>query len=352
VNTLTRDVPMLLVEGLTVEYLGISGQSRAVSDVSFSVDRREVVGIVGESGSGKSTATLAVLGLVRPPGRIVAGHVQFDGVSISGLPEREWSKVRGDRIALIPQRPRAALSPVSPIGSQICEVYRAHRPHASRREAWARGIDMLAAVGINDPERRMDAFPHELSGGTVQRVLLAMGLACEPALLIADEPTSGLDVTIQAQVLDDIHTAVTLNQSALLIVTQDLAIVANYCDRAYVMHAGEIVESAPTESLFARPASPASLALIAAQRRVAARPLQDRSFSIAHDGPESSCRLEPRCTFSDPDAGCRSVHPALVAIDDRHEVRCHRAATVQNAARAILDDPPAATYLADERDPP
>jgi peptide/nickel transport system ATP-binding protein len=329
---------MLSVENLSVEYPGIGGTNHAVNGMSFEIDRGEIVGVVGESGSGKSTAMLAVLGLVRSPGRITGGRVRLDDILLSGLSERDWRLIRGERIALVPQNPRGALSPVTPIGNQISDVYRAHRRQAGRSDSWERGVELLTALGINDPARRMHSFPHELSGGMVQRVVIAMGLAREPELLIADEPTSGLDATVQAQVLDDMRKAVAGTGSALLIITQDLAIVANYCARVYMMHAGEVIESAPTAKLFAAPASPASLALIAAQRNIAPNPIRLKGFAAAGQNVPAACLLEPRCPFSDQRAMCRSTHPALVKIGDGHQVRCHRHETVQMAARAVLDD--------------
>lgn len=334
---------LLEVSGLSVEYRGIGAPNRALTDVSFSVAAGEVVGIVGESGSGKSTATLAVLGLTRRGGSITAGSVRLDGAELLDQPESRLRRIRGDDLALVTQNPRGALSPVQRVGEQITAVYRAHRD-ASAAEARERALTLLRLVGINDPERRLTAFPHELSGGMAQRVLIAMALACEPRVLLADEPTSGLDVTVQAQVLDDLRRAVEDAGSSLLLVTQDLGIVANYCDRVYLMHAGEVLEAAPTARFFAAPANPATLALLGAQRGVLADELRLSGFPVDGRRLPPGCRLHPRCPFARADAGCETEHPALAEVAPGHLTRCHRAATVRKVARDRFA-PPAAGEL-------
>jgi peptide/nickel transport system ATP-binding protein len=330
----TDDV-LLRVRDLSVEYRGVGSINRAVNDVSFDVNAGEVVGIVGESGSGKSSTVLAVLGLTRQGGRIVKGSVRFEGRELLELSHDELRRIRGGRIGLVVQNPRGALNPVVRVGEQIAGVYRAHT-NAKPSQARERALELLRMVGINDPERRLEAFPHELSGGMAQRVLIAMSLACNPTLLIADEPTSGLDVTVQAQLLDELRGAADTAGSAILLVTQDLGIVANYCDRVYMMHAGEIVEHAPVVNFFDHPAHPSTAALLAAQRKRGADRLALRGFPIDGRRLPEGCYLHSRCPFASLDAGCTRVHPELREVLPGHEARCHRSDLVQAVAREAI----------------
>jgi peptide/nickel transport system ATP-binding protein len=251
------DAPLLEVRGLTVRY----GATRAVDRVDFAIRRGEIVGLTGDSGSGKSSLALALLGLARSPGRI-GGAVLLDGVDLLALPEARRRERRGRDIGLIVQNPRVSLSPLHTIGRQLRAVLQAHQ-HLDARDADARGVILLRTLGINDAGRRMRAYPHEISGGMAQRVLIAMALGAGPRLLIADEPTSGLDVTIQAQFLDDMWRTVRDANSAALIMTQDLGIIANYCDRVITLDAGRIVGRAVTRDLFAAPADPYSRSVLA-----------------------------------------------------------------------------------------
>ena len=278
--------PLLQVSGLSVAY----GRGRpAVDGIDLTIRPGEIVGLLGESGCGKSTTAYALLGLVRPPGQILAGSVRFDGRDILCLPPDELRQLRGRDIGLIVQNPRAALHPILRVGRQIGSVWRTHNG-GSARQARERAVEMLRLVGINDPDRRADAFAHELSGGMAQRVLIAMALSSAPRLLIADEPTSGLDVTIQAQFLDQMWQTTRQTGSAVLLVTQEPGIVANYCDWAVVMREGRIIEAQPTRGLFGTPRTDYSRALIArsaeppaafAERTVAAAPVIDVS-NLAH----------------------------------------------------------------------
>ena len=334
---------LLDVRNLSIQYRQVGSVNSAVNDVSFNVRRGEVVGIVGESGSGKSSTMFGVLGLTRRSGKIVGGSVHFEGEQLysatpegmNGLSYQEWRKVRGSAIGLVTQNPRGALNPVMRLGEQLVTMYTAHR-EATEEQALARAIELLEIVGINDPVRRLRAFPHELSGGMAQRVLIAMALACSPRLLIADEPTSGLDVTVQAQVLDDLRHAVDEVGSSLLVVTQNLSIVANYCDRVYVMHAGEVVEEAPTERFFEQPSYPASAALLAAQRGIADKRLQLTGFPVDGRQLPTGCLLHNRCPFSTVEDGCTTVHPDFVEVVPGHFSRCHRTATVTETVRTQL----------------
>jgi len=252
-----NDAPLLEVRDLRVTYPGAGGPVSPVNGLSLRISAREVVGLVGDAGSGKSTAALALLGLVRPPGRIAGGQVLLHGRDLLTLPDAELRAIRGRDIGIIVQNPRAALNPMLKIGRQIGTVWRAHNP-GSRTEAAAKAVEMLRMVGINDPERRVAAFAHELSGGMAQRALIAMALSSKPRLLIADEPTSGLDVTIQAQFLDQMWQTVQDTGSAMLLVSQELGVIANYCDRVLVLHEGRIVEDAPVRQFFADPQHPYS----------------------------------------------------------------------------------------------
>ncbi|MFN0116478.1 MAG: dipeptide ABC transporter ATP-binding protein [Paracoccaceae bacterium] len=248
---------VLEVRDLAVGYPVDRRMIRPVDGLSFAVRAREVVGLVGDAGSGKSTAALALLGLVRPPGQILGGEVMFGGRNLLALPDEEIRAIRGRDIGIIVQNPRAALNPMLKIGRQIGYVWQAHNG-GNEAEARARAIEMLKMVGINDPERRVQSFAHELSGGMAQRALIAMALSSRPKLLIADEPTSGLDVTIQAQFLDQMWRTVQATGSAILLVTQELGVIANYCDRVLVLHEGRIVEDAPVREFFADPRHPYS----------------------------------------------------------------------------------------------
>lgn len=236
---------LLHARNLRVSY----GDTTPVDGVDLTINPREVVGLVGDAGSGKSTLALALLGLARPPGRIT-GHVDFDGRDLLTLPDDQIRQIRGRDIGIIVQNPRAALNPMLRVGRQIGYAHAAHNPPADTR---AKAIEMLRLVGINDPERRVDSFAHELSGGMAQRALIAMALSSRPKLLIADEPTSGLDVTIQAQFLDQMWRTVQDTGSAILLVSQELGVIANYCDRVLVLHDGRIVEDAPVRDFFANP---------------------------------------------------------------------------------------------------
>lgn len=251
------DAPLIEVRNLQVTYRTRTAVARPVAGVSFAIRPREVVGLVGDAGSGKSTTALALLGLARAPGQITGGEVIFGGRDLLALSDAELRAVRGRDIGIIVQNPRASLNPMLRVGRQIGFAYRAHN-RASSAEAGRQAVEMLRMVGINDPERRVESFAHELSGGMAQRALIAMALSSRPRLLIADEPTSGLDVTIQAQFLDEMWRTVQETGSAILLVTQDLGVIANYCDRVMILHGGRIVEDAPVARFFAAPAHPYS----------------------------------------------------------------------------------------------
>lgn len=261
--------PVIAVQGLKVRYPTPNGAVTPIEGLDLAVHEHEVVGLVGDAGSGKSTAALAMMGIVRPPGIIEAGSVQFGGRDLLTLDEEALRTIRGNQIGIIVQNPRASLNPMLRVGRQIANVYGAHN-EATAREERLRAVEMLRMVGINDPERRVNAYAHELSGGMAQRALIAMALSSSPRLLIADEPTSGLDVTIQAQFLDQMWQTVQQTGSAILLISQDLGVIANYCDRVVVLHDGTIVEDRPARDFFADPHHAYSRSILALQKAACA----------------------------------------------------------------------------------
>ncbi len=304
------------MRGLRTSFHTRDGIVRAVDGIDFHVDRGEIMGLVGESGCGKSVTSLSIMRLVAPPGTIEAGEILFDGQDLLKLPTDEMRKIRGNRISMIFQQPQSSLNPVWDVGAQIAEVLELHR-HMNRKAARSRAIELLKMVGIPDPERRLKAYPHEMSGGMAQRVMIAMALACEPELLIADEPTTALDVTIQAQILDLMRDLREETGTAIILITHDLGVVAEMCDRVAVMYAGEIVEQTDTVSLFRDPLHPYTRGLIASiplvgdvARRAGGHPGQRPQ----PDRPAEGCRFAPRCRSRvEQDVTLSTeAHPALL----------------------------------------
>jgi len=329
--------PLLEVADLEIRFPAVTGGGRpheVVRGASLTVDRGEFVGLVGESGSGKSLTALAILGLVPPPGRIVGGSVRLEGVELLGLAERAMRSVRGGRIALVFQEPMAALNPVLTLETQICEVVRAHRKGGERvgvRAARARALELLELLAIPDPRRRLREYPHQLSGGQRQRAMLAIALAAGPELLIADEPTTALDVTLQAQALELLERLRRELGLAILLITHDLAVVAESCDRVLVMYAGEIVEAAPADLLFARPAHPYTRALLSSIPDLGSPAPRGALPAIpgqvpASDRLPSGCAFHPRC--GDRVQRCAGERPSWVvlgsAVGTEHGARCLR----------------------------
>jgi oligopeptide/dipeptide ABC transporter ATP-binding protein len=318
--------PLLEIEKLHTFFYTDNGVARAVDGVSLSVGVGETVGVVGESGCGKSVTALSILRLVRPPGRIEEGSVmRFEGRDLLGLGEREMQHVRGNRIAMVFQEPMTALNPVFTIGDQIGEVARIHAG-MSKRDAWAKAIEMLKVVGIPAPEQRASEYPHQLSGGMRQRVVIAMALVMNPALVIADEPTTALDVTIQAQILELLADLTRRLGTSVLLITHDLGVVAENCTRVIVMYAGEVVEEATTIDLFARAHHPYTEGLLGAMPRVGGE--KDRLATIPGTVPPPTdwpkgCRFRDRCPYSWE--RCEAEHPPLYQIGGGHTSRCHLA---------------------------
>ncbi|MCC7283062.1 MAG: ABC transporter ATP-binding protein [Acetobacteraceae bacterium] len=323
---------MLGIESLVTEFRTAAGPLRAVDGVSLSVGRGRTLGIVGESGCGKSVLSLSVMRLLPPNGRIASGRVLLDGTDLAGLPHSAMRKVRGGRVAMIFQEPMTSLNPVHTVGFQIVEALAVHTEHpaAALRD---RAIEALRRVRIPAPERRFHEYPHQLSGGMRQRVMIAMALSCEPSLLIADEPTTALDVTVQAEILDLLRTLQQESGMAIILITHDLGVVAEMADDVAVMYAGRIVEQAPAASLFADPQHPYTLGLLSSIPRLdedAARlPAIAGRVPAPHALPPG-CRFNPRCVFAAE--RCRAEVPALRPLDDTHAVACHLAPVELHAA--------------------
>jgi oligopeptide/dipeptide ABC transporter ATP-binding protein len=315
---------ILDISGLQTHFHTREGVIKAVDGVDLSVSRGEVLGLVGESGCGKSVTALSILGLVpSPPGRVVGGRIDFMGRDLLALGAREMRKVRGAQISMIFQDPLTSLNPVKSVGFQIAEVFRFHKG-LSRARRLPEVIRMLKATEIPAADWRARQYPHELSGGLRQRVMIAMALACEPALLIADEPTTALDVTVQAQVLKLIKRLCRERQTAVILITHDMGVIAGMCRRVAVMYAGRVVEQADVFRLFASPAHPYTHGLLASLPRVGQK--QHRLHSI--DGlPPRLDRLPPGCAFAPRCARaadrCRSELPALALLSPGHQARCH-----------------------------
>jgi peptide/nickel transport system ATP-binding protein len=317
---------LLDVRGLVTSFHTADGVVRAVTGVDFHVNRGEVMGLVGESGCGKSVTSLSILRLVAPPGRVEAGEVVFDGVDLLKLRERDMRRTRGERISMIFQQPTSSLNPVYDVGMQVGEMLELHR-QMKRRAARERALELLQMVGIPDPRRRLEAFPHELSGGMAQRVMIAMALACEPELLIADEPTTALDVTIQAQILDVMRTLQRETNTAMILITHDLGVVAEMCDRVAVMYAGEIVEQSDVNALFADPKHPYTRGLIGSVPRLGEE--REELAVIPGSVPNLidlpvTCRFAPRCTarVAYDVRLATEIHPELRPVQQDHAVRC------------------------------
>jgi oligopeptide/dipeptide ABC transporter ATP-binding protein len=314
--------PLLTVERLTTVFDLPGGPVPAVDGISFEIRAGETLGLVGESGSGKSVTALSILRLVQPPGRISGGSIRFKGRDLLRLSEREMQAVRGADIALIFQEPMTALNPVFTIGDQIAETLSVHG-RATKRDAVARAVELLHAVRIPDAAARVNDYPHQLSGGMRQRVLIAMAIACKPSLVIADEPTTALDVTIQAQVLDLLREMKTAFNLSLLLITHDLGVIAETADRVAVMYAGRIVESGPVRTILRDPQHPYTRGLLASipggapGQRLSAI---DGSVPMLGALPPG-CAFNPRCP--DRFEPCTSAPPPEYHVGPEHRARCY-----------------------------
>ena len=324
--------PLLQVRGLRTWFETPRGTAKVLDGLDLDLGRGEILGLVGESGSGKSVTAYSIARLVRPPGSIVDGRVLLEGRDLLALSEREMRDVRGTQISMIFQDPRGFLDPVARVGSVLQEIYRTHE-HGSRKEARARALELLRAVGLPAPERVYRAYPHELSGGMAQRAMIALALACSPKLLIADEPTTALDVTIQIQIVRLLAELRERLGLSILLITHNLSVVAEICDRVAVMYAGEIVEAAPALEVFARPRHPYTVGLLGARPRLSA--VEDRLADIPGRVPDlidlpSGCRFHPRCFLGDE--RCRREAPELRPLAADHDSRCHYAERLREDA--------------------
>ncbi|MEO5887542.1 MAG: ABC transporter ATP-binding protein [Anaerolineales bacterium] len=323
---MSNNKPLLEVKGLKTYFYTEDGVVRAVDGVSFEVYPGEVLGIVGESGCGKSVTSLSIMRLISRPGKVDAGEILLDGESILDMPEEEMIKVRGNRISMIFQQPQTALNPVFKVGDQLAEVLNVHQD-MGREAGWKRAVALLKMVGVPDPERRVEAYPHELSGGMAQRVMIAMALACVPELLIADEPTTALDVTIQAQILDLMREMRKEMGTSIILITHDLGVVAEMAERVAVMYAGEIVEQTDVNSLFDEPLHPYTQGLIGSIPVLGE--IKDKLDVIPGMVPNlvnlpPGCRFAPRCQARIKYALtiCTEVKPELEEVKSGHYVRC------------------------------
>lgn len=314
--------PLLSVQNLTVSFKAAEGEICPVDDISFTLQVGRTLGIVGESGCGKSLTALSLMGLVPVPGKVSQGRILFEGLDLSALPESKMQRVRGDRISMIFQEPSTALNPAFPVGDQVAEPLLIHR-NVSRKAAMAEVVSLLGTVGIPDPEARAKDYPHQLSGGMKQRVMIAMALACDPALVIADEPTTALDVTVQAQILDLLLTLQAHRNTAMLFISHDLAVISEIADDILVMYAGRVVEKAPASQLLEAPQHPYTRALIAALPETTAHGERLPTIAGAVAGALSlnqGCRFAPRCPLAEE--RCGKIIPALLDVSDGHEVAC------------------------------
>ena len=320
--------PVLSIKNLAVEFTTDDGIVHAVDDITYDVNPGETLGIVGESGSGKSVSTMSILGLIPvPPGRIVSGEAIFKGRDLLTLSKKELQQFRGDEVAMIFQDPMTSLNPVLKIGYQLGEAIKTHYPKEPDDKVKARVIELLSLVGVPNPAERYEQYPHEFSGGMRQRAMIAMSIANSPSLLIADEPTTALDVTIQAQVLEVMRTVQAATHAATILITHDLGIVAELCDRVLVMYGGRIVESGEIHTIFANPRHPYTIGLMNSLPKLTEdeewlQPIPGQPPSLINR--PSGCAFHPRCFLSQGRARCREDVPVLQDMDDAgHRAACH-----------------------------
>ncbi len=321
---MTLPDPLLRVQGLRTYFYTYAGIVKAVDNVSLEVNKGETLGVVGESGSGKTVTAQSVLRVVPPPGKIVDGKIEFQGKNLLALRETEMQQIRGKEIAYIFQDPTTTLDPVYTVGDQLAEVIMRHQK-LSKKDAWAKAADLLKMVDIPDADIRIHQYPHELSGGTKQRIAIARALSCEPILIIADEPTTALDVTIQAQILDLLREIKNRMNLAMVLITHDMGIVAEICDRVTVLYAGQVCESGTVEQVFEKPKHPYTQALLTSVPNLA---LRKEKLSVIPGNvpnliePPPGCRFNPRCPYAQQI--CIDKVPELEPIGEGRLVHCHR----------------------------
>lgn len=318
-----RDKTLLEVKDLKVSFFTPAGEVKAVGGISYDLKHGEVMGIVGESGSGKSVEAYSIIGLLQSPGKVIGGEILFDGENILEYDKHKMEDFRGNKVSMIFQNPMTCLNPVYTIGNQLTEAIFCHKK-VSKKEAEDKAIEMLTLVGINNPEKRMKQYPHELSGGMRQRVMIAMGLICDPKLLIADEPTTALDVTIQAQIIELMKDIQKKTHMAIIFITHNLGVVAEICDRVSVMYAGKIVEQGDVNDIFYRPAHPYTLGLLRSMPRVDAMeyerliPIEGTPVDMLN--PPEGCGFCSRCEYCMKI--CLRKEPPTVDLGNGHIAKC------------------------------
>jgi peptide/nickel transport system ATP-binding protein len=316
--------PILNVEALRTHFYTFAGVVRAVDGVALHVDKGETLGLVGESGSGKTVTAQSIMRIVPTPGKIIDGKIEFQGKNLRGLTEKQMQHIRGKEIAYIPQDPTTTLDPVYTVGDQLSEVIMKHQ-NVSKKYALSKATELLRSVEIPDADIRINQYPHELSGGTKQRIAIARALSCEPSLIIADEPTTALDVTIQAQILDLLKALREKFNIAVVLITHDMGIVADTCDRVTVLYAGQVCETGTAEQVFGRPKHPYTEALLSSVPSLA---LRRQKLSVIPGNvpnliePPTGCRFHPRCAYAQQI--CVDRDPELESIGDGRLVHCHR----------------------------
>ncbi len=326
--------PLLQVKNLRTYFYTEDGVVKAVDGVDFDVFPGEILGLVGESGCGKSVTSLSVMRLVGVPGKVVSGEILFEGRDLLKIPEADMVKMRGNRLSMIFQQPQSSLNPVFTAGEQVAEVLEIHQK-LPKEKAWEKSVELLRLVGIPDPASKAKAFPHEMSGGQAQRVMIAMGLALNPKLLIADEPTTALDVTIQAQILDLMLDLRRKTGTSIILITHDLGVISDMADRVAVMYAGQVVEQSKVDTLFEKPYHPYTQGLIGSIPVLGK--VADRLEVIPGNVPNlidlpAGCRFAPRCRFREQyqlDICCQQ-DPSLVQIEPGHHVRCWLYQSIEN----------------------
>lgn len=313
---------ILEVKDLHTSFFTDAGEVKAVNGISFNLEPGKTLGIVGESGSGKSVTAYSIMQILAETGKITGGEVRFHGEDITKWNSKQMQKFRGEKCSIIFQDPMTSLNPVFTVGSQLIEAILLHTDK-NKKEAWARAVEMLTLVGVNEPESRMKQYPHELSGGMRQRVMIAMALVCEPDILIADEPTTALDVTIQAQILDLIRGLNEQMNTSVLFITHDLGVVSELCDTVIVMYTGRIVEKAPVRELFSDPKHPYTVGLMSAIPRITKdRPPLETIEGVVPNPTEqiSGCSFWPRCPHATEQ--CKQGEPPVVQLSEERQVRC------------------------------
>ena len=315
---------LLKVKDLKVSFFTPAGEVKAVDGISYSLGYNEVMGVVGESGSGKSVEAYSIIGLLQNPGRVIGGSITFEGEDLLAYSKEQMRQFRGNKVSMIFQNPMTCLNPVYTIGDQLMEALTCHNKSVSRKEAWARAVEMLELVGINNAEKRMSQYPHEFSGGMRQRALIAMALICSPKLLIADEPTTALDVTIQAQILELMKDIQKKTGMAIVFITHNLGVVAEVCDRVSVMYAGHIVEQGKVGDIFYRPAHPYTKGLLRSMPRVDELeherliPIEGTPVDLLD--PPAGCPFGPRCEHCMK--VCLNNAPPTLELEEGHTAAC------------------------------